>query len=53
MMEKAKSEPIIIEQAGMRMTVAHRHGLGGNDEGLTFDIATAPMDVLGSRKWKP
>ncbi len=24
-----KSEPIIIEQPGMRMTVAHRHGLGG------------------------
>ena len=37
----AKSEPIIIEQAGMRMTVAHRHGIGGSDEGLTFDITTA------------
>jgi len=36
-----KSDPIIIEQAGMRMTVAHRHGLGGNDEGLTFDITMA------------
>ena len=36
-----KSDPIIIEQAGMRMTVAHRHGLGGSDEGLTFDITTA------------
>jgi len=36
-----KSDPIIIEQAGMRMTVAHRHGLGGNDEGLTFDITAA------------
>ena len=38
MMEKetastTKSEPIIIEQAGMRMTVAHRQGLGGTDEG--------------------
>jgi hypothetical protein len=36
-----KGDPIIIEQAGMRMTVAHRHGLGGSDEGLTFDITTA------------
>ena len=36
-----KSDPIIIEQAGMRMTVAHRQGLGGTDEGLTFDITTA------------
>jgi hypothetical protein len=36
-----KTDPIIIEQAGMRMTVAHRHGLGGNDEGLTFDITMA------------
>ena len=36
-----ESDPIIIEQAGMRMTVAHRQGLGGSDEGLTFDITTA------------
>jgi hypothetical protein len=36
----AKSDPIIIEQPGMRMTVEHRHGLGGNDEGLTFDVTT-------------
>ena len=36
-----KSDPIIIEQAGMRMTVAHRQGLGGSDEGLTFDITAA------------
>src|SRR5437879_13226443 len=36
-----KSDPIIIEQAGMRMTVAHRQGLGGSDEGLTFDITLA------------
>ena len=35
-----KSEPIIIEQPGMRMTVEHRHGLGGADEGLTFDVTT-------------
>jgi hypothetical protein len=40
-----KSDPIVIEQAGMRMTIAHRQGLGGSDEGLTFDITTAgPMD---------
>src|SRR5437762_12696688 len=36
-----KSDPIIIEQAGMRMSVAHRQGLGGSDEGLTFDITAA------------
>ena len=35
-----KSDPIIIEQPGMRMTVEHRHGVGGNDEGLTFDVTT-------------
>ena len=35
-----KSDPITIEQAGMRMTIAHRKGLGGSDEGLTFDITT-------------
>ena len=40
-MEKTKSDPIVIEQAGMRMTIAHRQGLGGTDEGLTFDITTA------------
>jgi len=40
MMENTKSDPIIIEQAGMRMTVAHRRS-GGGDEGLTFDITTA------------
>ena len=39
------SDPITIEQSGMRMTIAHRKGLGGTDEGLTFDITTAgPMD---------
>jgi hypothetical protein len=43
-MEKLKSDPIIIEQAGMRMTVAHRKGLGGTDEGLTFDITTAGLE---------
>jgi len=40
-MESKKTDPIAIEQAGMRMTIAHRHGLGGSDEGLTFDITTA------------
>jgi hypothetical protein len=38
-MEKTKSDPIIIEQAGMRMTVVHRRS-GSGDEGLTFDITT-------------
>ena len=40
MMENTKSDPIIIEQAGMRMTVAHRRS-GSGDEGFTFDITTA------------
>ena len=44
-----KSEPIIIEQEGMRMTVAHRQGLGGKDEGLTFDITTAGPKEEGKR----
>jgi len=35
-----KSDPIVIEQAGVRMTAAHRQGIGGGDEGLTFDITT-------------
>ena len=43
------SDPIIIEQAGMRMTVAHRQGLGGTDEGLTFDITTASPENEGKR----
>ena len=42
-----KSDPIIIEQPGMRMTVAHRQGLGGSDEGLTFDITTADSEDEG------
>jgi hypothetical protein len=45
----AKSDPIIIEQAGMRMTVAHRQGVGGSDEGLTFDITTAGQEDEGRR----
>jgi hypothetical protein len=48
-METTKSDPIIIEQAGMRMTVAHRKGLGGTDEGLTFDITTADAENEGKR----
>ena len=44
-----KSDPIIIEQPGMRMTVAHRQGLGGSDEGLTFDITTAGPEEEGKR----
>jgi len=44
-----KSDPIIIEQPGMRMTVAHRQGLGGTDEGLRFDITTAGADDEGKR----
>jgi hypothetical protein len=44
-----KSDPIIIEQAGMRMTVAHRQGLGGSDEGLTFDITTTGPEDKGKR----
>ncbi len=44
-----KSDPIIIEQPGMRMTVAHRQGLGGTDEGLTFDITTAGPEDEGKR----
>ena len=44
-----KSDAIVIEQAGMRMTVAHRQGLGGSDEGLTFDITTAGPDNEGKR----
>ena len=48
-MEKMNSEPIVIEQPGMRMTVEHRHGLGGNDEGLTFDITTVGQPDEGKR----
>jgi hypothetical protein len=44
-----KTGPIIIEQAGMRMTVAHRQGIGGSDEGLTFDITTAGPKDEGKR----
>jgi hypothetical protein len=44
-----KSDPVIIEQAGMRMTVAHRQGVGGSDEGLTFDITTDGTEDEGKR----
>jgi hypothetical protein len=44
-----KSDPIVIEQPGMRMTVAHRQGVGGSDEGLTFDITTAGQEEEGKR----
>ncbi|HUF42441.1 MAG TPA: hypothetical protein VMR20_10820 [Verrucomicrobiae bacterium] len=44
-----KSDAIVIEQAGMRMTIAHRSGLGGNDEGLTFDITTTGPEDAGKR----
>lgn len=40
--------PIIIEQAGMRMTVDYRQGVGG-DEGLTFDITVAGEKDEGKR----
>lgn len=48
-MEKTKSDPIIIEQAGMRMNIAHRHGNGRTDEGLTFDITTMGAEDAGKR----
>jgi hypothetical protein len=47
--QRTKSDPIIIEQAGVRMTVAHRQGVGGSDEGLTFAITTAGPEKEGKR----
>jgi hypothetical protein len=44
-----EERPIIIEQPGMRMTVAHRQGVGGSDEGLTFDITTDGTEDEGKR----
>lgn len=35
-----KSDPIIIEAAGLRIWVDYRRGIGG-DEGLTFDVTLA------------
>jgi hypothetical protein len=46
---RAKSDPIVIEQPGMRLTIAHRSGLGGNDEGLTFDVTTVGPEDEGKR----
>ncbi|HKA34531.1 MAG TPA: hypothetical protein VKH64_15040 [Candidatus Binatia bacterium] len=43
-MEKTTGDAIIIEQPGMKMTIEHRHGLGGKDEGLTFDVTTTGAD---------
>jgi hypothetical protein len=48
-MDNTKSDPIVIEQPGMRLTIAHRSGLGGNDEGLTFDVTTAGAEDAGKR----
>jgi len=48
-MENEKSDPIVIEQAGMRMNIAHRSGVGGTDEGLTFDITTTGSEEAGKR----
>ncbi len=48
-MEKSKSDPIIIEQPGMRLTVEHRPGRGGSDEGLTFDVTTTGAPDEGKR----
>ena len=48
-MENTKSDPIVIDQPGMRLTIAHRSGLGGNDEGLTFDVTTAGSENAGKR----
>jgi hypothetical protein len=47
--QRTKSDPMIIEQSGMRMTIAHRQGLGGSDEGLTFNITTAGSEDDGKR----
>ena len=44
-MEKTTGDAIIIEQPGMKMTIEHRHGLGGKDEGLTFDVTTTGADA--------
>jgi hypothetical protein len=48
-MDNTKSDPIVIEQPGMRLTIAHRSGFGGNDEGLTFDVTTVGPEDEGKR----
>jgi hypothetical protein len=40
-----QNDPIIIEQAGMRVTVDHRQSSGG-DEGLTFDLTVAGAEKI-------
>ncbi len=47
-MKKTESDPIIIEQASMRVTVAHRRS-GSGDEGLTFDPSTRAPATAGPR----
>ena len=42
-----KSDPVVIEAAGMRIWVDYRRGIGG-DEGLTFDVTVAG-DAEGAR----
>ncbi|MSP39461.1 MAG: hypothetical protein EXR70_13320 [Deltaproteobacteria bacterium] len=37
---RQKSDPVVIEAAGMRIWVDYRKGIGG-DEGLTFDVTVA------------
>jgi hypothetical protein len=44
-----KGDAVIIEQPGMRMTIEHRHGNGGKDEGLTFDLTTTGPNAAGER----
>ncbi|HEX5020262.1 MAG TPA: hypothetical protein VFX54_06370 [Candidatus Binatia bacterium] len=48
-MDNTKGDPIVIEQPGVRLTIVHRSGLGGNDEGLTFDVTTAGAEDAGKR----
>ena len=48
-MENTKTDPIVIDQPGMRLTIVHRSGNGGNDEGLTFDVTTAGSENAGKR----
>ncbi len=47
MVKDKSSDPVVIETAGMRITVNYRHS--GGDEGLTFDITTAGEKEGGAR----
>lgn len=38
--QNTKSQPIVIKQPGMDLTIEHRQGLGGGDEGLSLDVTT-------------